>query len=331
MRLVAAFCVVVSHSFGILDKGMQQPHLVIKGMLITPSDLGLYTFFTISGYLVTQSIFTSYSYSHYLWKRCIRIIPALFVANLFCLVTGAFIGSLPANQYFTNHLTWTYLFKNTTLIQNQFLLPGAFTSLHDKSVNASIWTIVLEVRFYIALMLACILSLLKNKFLFIFFIVFQVAAIAFDVKKPQIPFLDLNVYFTFGTYFFLGVLYKCYEDFVPFSKWFILPLLIVALLTSGTLFQKLTFAVFFSYTILFIGNSRAVIQIKGWDISYGFYLYAFPIQQLLLLAFGYSINVWLHIVLSVILASAMGILSWIYIEKPALSTKLFFIRNKPAS
>ncbi len=328
LRLIAAFSVVVSHSFGILDIGMQQPHLVIKGMLFTPSDFGLYIFFTISGYLVTQSVFTSHSYTHYLWKRCIRIVPALAVVNVFCVLAGAFISSLPAKQYFTNSLTWTYVLKNTTLIQNQFLLPGVFTSLHDRSVNASIWTIVLEVRFYIALLMANMLSLLRKKLLLISFIIFGIAAIAFDTKSLQIPFLDLNVYFTFGTYFFLGVVYKCYKDSLFFSKWYILPLLVLALLTVGTSLQKLTFAVFLSYSLITIGSSRALIRTKGWDISYGFYLYAFPIQQLLLLAFGYSVNVWLHISLSVALASAMGTLSWIYIEKPALSKKSLFSQTK---
>jgi peptidoglycan/LPS O-acetylase OafA/YrhL len=64
-----------------------------------------------------------------------------------------------------------------------------------------------------------------------------------------------------------------------------------------------------------------VINIEGYNLSYGIYLYAFPIQQLVISYFGYSINVWLHVAISALLATILGFLSWIFIESP-------FVRKK---
>jgi peptidoglycan/LPS O-acetylase OafA/YrhL len=76
----------------------------------------------------------------------------------------------------------------------------------------------------------------------------------------------------------------------------------IALVTVFTFLQPITESLFFAYCFLIIGNSKAVINLRGYDISYGLYLYAFPIQQLVLLYFGYSINPWLHIVISTAIA-----------------------------
>jgi peptidoglycan/LPS O-acetylase OafA/YrhL len=151
LRLVAAFFVIVSHSFGILGKGLQQPALWYSDKHLILSDVGLYIFFTISGFLVTQSLFNSDTLTHYLSKRFIRVMPALVVVNVICIILGVFVTSLPVSDYLSNHKTWTYFIKNSTLVKNQFTLPGVFTSLKDDSVNASIWTILIEVKFYVLL------------------------------------------------------------------------------------------------------------------------------------------------------------------------------------
>jgi peptidoglycan/LPS O-acetylase OafA/YrhL len=322
LRLVAAIFVIISHSFGILNKGLQQPALWYSNKHLILSDVGLFIFFSISGFLVTQSLFNSDTMLHYLCKRFLRIVPALAIVNVVCIIMGGFITTLSVGDYYRDKETWMYFLKNTTLVVNQFTLPGVFTPLSNNSVNASLWTILLEVKFYLLLLLAAY-PILTRKWLFLaLFILFQGARVYINlVGKTTIYNIDFDVYFTYGTYFYLGSLYYCFKDDIPL-KWFYANILMaIALLTVFTIFQPITEAIFFAYCILTTGTSKAAISLKDKDFSFGLYLYAFPIQQLVLLCFGYEVNVWLHIVLSVAIAFILAVLSRYFVEKPFLKMK----------
>lgn len=325
LRLLAALFVLISHSFGILGKGLQQPGLWYNGKSVILSDVGLYIFFTISGFLVTQSLFDSDSLKHYLWKRLLRIMPALIVANLFCILLGGFITNLQLHNYLLNKETWMYFLKNTTLVVNQFYLPGVFSHLKDRTINASIWTIFIEVECYLVLLLGAY-QIVTRKWLYLAcFVLFQALRVYMTViNHIQIKHLDLPADFTFGTYFYLGSLMYRFKDDIRF-KWFYANILLaIALATVYTFLEAITLSVFFAYCFIIIGTSKSVIHLKGCDLSYGIYLYAFPLQQLVVLCLGYSINVWLHIAISTLLASILALLSWTFIEKPFLRKKNTF-------
>jgi peptidoglycan/LPS O-acetylase OafA/YrhL len=322
LRLLAAYFVLISHSYGVLQKPLDQPALWYNGNNIIFSSIGLSIFFTISGYLVTQSLINSDSLIHYLWKRLLRIFPGLIVANLACVLLGVFITNLSPTNYLLHPSTWSYLIKNSTLLVNQFHLPGVFTNLKDQTVNASLWTILVEVEFYIVLCLGA-LHIVTRKCLYLAcFLIFCAARIYLTVlHQVHIRGLDLYPIFTFGTYFYLGSLYYCFKDDIRF-KWFYANILMaIALATVYTIFAAITISIFFSYCFIIIGTSRAAINLKGYDLSYGIYLYAFPIQQLVVHYFGYAISVWLHIAVSAVLASVVAFFSWTFVEKPFLKFK----------
>ncbi len=321
LRLIAAEFVLVSHSYDILEKGLQQPGFFYNNTHLILSDFGLYIFFTISGYLVTQSLLDSNSLKHYLWKRFLRIIPALFTAICLCIVIGAFLTVLPIYDYLGNTATWNYLLKNITLVVTQYNLPGVFNSLHNSSVNTSIWTILVEVKFYIALMLIANHIVVRKWLYLSMFILFEGLRIFMHVNNLHLSYIDADIYFTYGTYFFLGSLFYCFKDNIPY-KWFYANILMaVALSTVYTPFEPVTLSLFLAYCIIIIGTSKAVINFRGYDVSYGFYLYAFPIQQLLLLHFGYSVNIYFHILLSTVFSLLAGFLSFKFVEQPFLRKK----------
>lgn len=327
LRLMAAGCVLISHSYGILNKGLQQPQFKIGNAQYILSDLGLYIFFTISGYLVTKSFLDAASVGHYLWKRFLRIVPALAVVNIACIIMGAFITSLPAGSYFTHPQTGLYFLKNTTLVVNQFVLPGVFTSLDEPSVNASLWTILVEVKFYLLLAIAGLLTLLNRKFLMVVLFAATVVTGHYLLSHGKTIWwgIDLGMYFNFGIYFFLGCLFWLLRSVITMKWYWCVIALFFLLLAINTPLQFFAMALLVSYVVLYIGQLKAVIDLKGNDFSYGFYLYAFPVQQWVLLCGGYNMAVWWHICISSCITLALAVASWKFIEQPALSKKDMFI------
>jgi peptidoglycan/LPS O-acetylase OafA/YrhL len=322
LRLLAAYFVLISHSFAVLQIPDKQPALWYNNKNIIFSGVGLSIFFTISGFLVTQSLFASASLKHYLWKRLLRIFPALIAANLVCIIIGCFITSLSTNDYLFKRGTWTYLLKNSTLISNQFYLPGVFANLKDHTVNASLWTILIEVEFYLVLCFGAYFIVIKKWLYLSCFVLFEALRIYMTVLNDiHVRGLDLYAIFTFGTYFYLGSLFFVFKDIIRF-KWFYANILMaIALATVYTFLEAITISIFFAYCFIIIGTSKAIVNLRGYDLSYGIYLYAFPIQQIVVSYFGYSINPWLHIAISALLATISGFLSWNFIEKPFLRKK----------
>ena len=86
LRLVAALMVIISHSFGVLNKGTEQPMCWIGNRQIIGSSLGVFIFFAINGYLVMQSLQSVSTNCKYLRNRALRIFPALIICNILCVV-----------------------------------------------------------------------------------------------------------------------------------------------------------------------------------------------------------------------------------------------------
>ncbi len=83
LRLVAAVSVVFSHSF-LIAEGTQdhEPLIWLTGNQSILGLVGVFVFFAISGFLVTQSFEETGDAWRFLAKRALRIFPGLFVATL---------------------------------------------------------------------------------------------------------------------------------------------------------------------------------------------------------------------------------------------------------
>src|SRR5438045_3604074 len=116
MRLIASIMVIFTHSFVLTGVGVKEDffYSITNGDLLI-SLIWLRTFFTISGFLICQSLEHSNSYSSYLTKRLLRIFPAFIVCiTLTVFVIGPLFTSLPITEYFNKPETWNY-FSNFLL------------------------------------------------------------------------------------------------------------------------------------------------------------------------------------------------------------------------
>src|SRR5579862_815986 len=101
LRLIAATSVIFSHAF-LLGEGTQDPEPLMRltGGQTILGVVGVFVFFTISGFLVTQSFETTGSPLVFLAKRGLRIFPGLLLCLLVCaFVIGPLVTSLPVSDY----------------------------------------------------------------------------------------------------------------------------------------------------------------------------------------------------------------------------------------
>ncbi len=131
-----------------------------------------------------------------------------------------------------------------------------------------------------------------------------------------------------GLAFLAGVLFYCYRDRIVLS-W---PLLIVAVLgllavgvaAPGSRALPLVEPLLVGYVLFFIaylpmGSLQHVA--RHGDISYGLYLYAYPVQQLLIKAFQPRLNTLSLFLTATAVTTLFAAASWQFVEKPFLRLK----------
>jgi len=324
MRMLAALAVLLSHSFPLaLGPRAVEPFQASLGMTLGTLAVGI--FFTISGYLVTASLVSRPSLADFALARARRIYPGLWVAiALTVFVLGAGFTTLDLDDYLSHPRTWFYVLKNGTLLFG-FVdrLPGVFADLpYPGVVNGSLWTLPIEVRLYVALAAV------------------QAALLWWRRRRPGAPIGPVLVALAascvvtvawqcaesssalrFSAMFFVGAVLQLYRHRIPFS----VPGLAagVALLAVGSIDTGL-FALAFVSAGAYVVLCLAYLP-GGWlrrynrlgDYSYGLYIYAFPVQQLVVLAMP-GIGVAALFAASAAGTLVLAVLSWHLVESPVL-------------
>lgn len=144
LRLVC--CLIVIYEHCVVLSGADFPCYDLRGVAVK-------VFFILSGFWVTQSFLKSDSIKEYSIKRFKKILPQYWLVVLVCAVGLSAFSVLPLREYFCNSVFYKYLAANIlTLNFIQPNLPGVFEGLAlNGSVNGSLWTIKIEIGFYILL------------------------------------------------------------------------------------------------------------------------------------------------------------------------------------
>ena len=322
LRLIAAVFVFLSHSYDVRNISQKELLAQLTHGRYLLSTMGLIIFFTMSGFLICKSLVTIQSIKQYLLNRFLRIWPAFAVCTILTiLVLGLLFTTLPPITFLTHHQTLFFLFKNLSLTGTSLWLPGVF---NNNGVNASVWTIPIEVRLYIILLLLFILSKKKLKQVVIITIVASLIIQAFIPSKSFTIILGRTTYatLTLGTFFFIGAAFYLFKEKIPFTlaAWLLLFItwLICYIWLPNAI--KIIDYLFFSYSFLAISFYTPAISGKT-DISYGFYLYAYPIQKAVQTVLGEQLNFTAYILLCALCITIIAMLSWVTIEKRALQRK----------
>ena len=330
IRFVAASLVILAHSFPV-SYGTSHREILYRmsrGQTHFGS-LAVAVFFVISGFLITMSYEHSKGPFDFLVKRALRIFPGLVVVVvLSAFVLGALVTELPVREYFAHPQTYGYL-ENALLRAFQTGLPGVFLDLPlPVLVNGSLWTLWYEFLCYLAILALGVAQLLRPA------VLLTLLAFALVGYRLVPPLAEYALYFKFFAFFAGGALAYLLRRRLTLTTGSAVGSLVLLAITMRVGGFNVAFAIAGSYLTLFVAFAPwlpATRFAKHGDFSYGLYLYAFPIQQIVSMLFLPNVSWWKNLLVAYPFALACAAASWHLVERPALSLKGRFLRRAHAT
>lgn len=319
LRLFFASAVLVSHTFPIGGFG-DQP-------MIGPVSFGALSvdaFFVISGFLITRSRLTSRSVRDYARRRFLRIFPGYWVCLL--VMAAVFIPLMlwleDDHTTLADVLRWLGV---NSVFYLQESVPGALSSTPLPGVlNGSLWTLAWELMCYVGIaVLAAVGWLQRRRLVLLLAAGLWLATLAGELGVgPLTSSFYVATALRFGLLFLAGALLHLYADRIP-TGW---PWAVGAavLLAAGLSMDnyRLLGAAPLAYLCVWLGMKLPLQKIgRRNDISYGMYIYAFPVQQMIAAGGGDRTNAPVFLLLSLVLTGLMATASWFAVERPAMRRK----------
>lgn len=324
IRLLLALTVIFSHSFSVaLGRGHEihgEPLLVWTHGLTSFGSLAVNSFFFISGFLITASWLRSKSMLDYFAKRVLRIYPAFIVAMGFS-AASIWLCCPEFRAVVVNPLGWVWeLLKDLLLLSsNSISWPCVFSRNPCPMLgNASLWSIPVEFRCYLAVMVIGVFGLFKRRLLFLI-----TAMLSYEFYI-MCNFHSQSVLDEAFACFMVGAVFWLWQNKIPFSNYIGCGCLVILLAAAWfKLWFSFAFPIAGGYCLLWLAYGPR-IPFANWaektDLSYGTYLYAFPIQQMLAMSSALR-----HPLVIFAIATPMTLLlawlSWNFVEKRFLAMK----------
>jgi peptidoglycan/LPS O-acetylase OafA/YrhL len=331
-RFVFACLVIITHSFVFVRTDLPEPMDALTRGQMSAGAFAVYGFFLISGFLITASWFRSKGLFDYAKKRVLRIHPAFIVCCVICVFLVQPLGEADVSRYFAE-TNWLRFVKNA-LFLNKIELPDVGPipfDLDERQVNGSLWTIKIEFECYVLVALLGVVGLLRRASVIALglFAAWALFVIGHDPallsKMPMQPLIKhFGAHFHFLTFFLFGALFYVLRAKVPHDGRLALIALAIFVLGAATRTGDYLFPPAISYGILYLGfHPKMPLRdfAKKRDLSYGVYLYGWPIQFLVAGVLGRDVNVYLFALICLPLACGAAALSWKFVEAPALRLK----------
>ena len=319
-RLIAACMVIWGHAYAISPEAGSVDYIGQSLGFDYSGSLAVKIFFFLSGLVVTNSLIAKGSALQFATARFFRIWPALLATLLIsAIIVGPVTSNLALSNYFSDSTTYQYVWNNL-LLHTHYKLPGVFSGNSYKDViNGSLWTIPYEVAAYLILLALFLLGAFQSKILPMLVFALILLDPLFGNRflftwLPQNHEIDL-----LAPCFAFGSLLAIYKDKIEVNARMLAGAWILAYLFKNQTFNFYFFYLALFIFILYVSHLKWVVDAKfKTDISYGIYLWGFPVQQTLAHIFpGQSVifNQLSAIGMSILL----GFLSWHLIEKKCIT------------
>ncbi len=327
LRLLFASIVCVVHAQQL--SGMSELTWVTWAL---SSTVAVKAFFVVSGYLIFMSYDRSSSVWAYAQKRVRRIYPAYFTVVALCAIGLAIVSQRSWSEYFSS--AW-FKYLTANLVFLNFLkqdLPGVFDANKLQAVNGALWTLKIEVMFYLSVPIFAYVfqrfGRVRN------LVLFYMLSVLYAFLCSQLAEMSgRSLYEELGrqlpgqlSYFLSGAFYYFYASEL---KPHMLKLALCALAVLGihyvyavSVLEPLALAtlVVFAATYRPLGNFG-----KYGDFSYGVYILHFPIIQLLIHLGVLQEAPWLFLLTVSCLTGVGAVAMWHLVEKHFLSRASHYV------
>ena len=327
LRLLFAGSVALWHAYDL----SRSPALAALSS-VASAELGVKSFFVVSGFLVVMSCENSRSLREYAAKRVRRIYPAYFAVVVGCAVLGVLVSRLSASEYFSADVL-RYLAANLLFLN--FLapgLPGVFEGNPWREVNGALWTLKVEVMFYAAVPL--LVAAYRRVGAPLILVLLYVASVGYSLGLGAMaeasgrPFyLQLQRQLPGQlTYFLAGAALYLYREHA-FARWKLLLWVAVAAgAVQHAVFPPLSvlvepvwlgiIVIYGAYGLPYLGNFA-----RFGDLSYGLYIFHFPVIQVLVAAGYFERAPFAGLLTAMATSLALAYLSWHLVERRFLGRR----------
>ena len=345
-RLAMATGVILWHSWLVTGRtiSFEPAHQLMR-------DVWVDGFFAMSGFLITWSWFRRPRLRDYFVARGLRILPAFWV----CLIVIAFViapigvaiqGGSPGKLLLSPGPIG-YVLNNSALLIKQGDVSGTPIGVPlSGEWDSSLWTLYWEALCYIAIAILGITGLLRRRWVVPLLLAL---AVAWSTRLPSMsaiveappdkrPPLDAATQLLiaegaaarFAMMFLAGALLYQVRNVIP-ARWSLVALSVSIVLIASLLPNYRWIAAFpLAYVLVVSGalirNPRLRLRT---DLSYGVYIYAFPIQQILVICGLAFLAPPVFAIIAAALTLPLAALSWFLVEKPAMSLKARLGRRIP--
>lgn len=349
MRFGLALAVILQHGAPpgyTLDPFAGLGWNLIPNFALSIGDLAVLSFFFLSGLLIAHSWSRASSGLRFMWQRFLRIFPAFWT----CLLLSAFALG-PAIYWFDHGELAGYFqfresnrfatplgyFRYNGLLQiNQYRIRHIFVdNPGTDEINISLWTLATEFACYL---LPPLLWLLRWRPLrwaagLILASTFLISSCTSDWPMWESRMGSGLLHWLPGlirapeqrywvVFFMVGWTAHALCRRIHAHGYIAAPAMVLALAACWCPLGGILMPFALPYFLLWVAG---VLPWRAFDhkidLSYGMYIYGFPVQQTLLWAGVAHASVMLHIGLAITIPMLLALASWTFIEKPCLKLK----------
>jgi peptidoglycan/LPS O-acetylase OafA/YrhL len=353
LRLLFASLVIVGHAPEMIDGNRSRDPLTAVFHTVSTGEFAVDAFFLLSGYLIAKSMIVSRSVPYYLERRIFRIYPGYVTAYLISVFAlGPIVGAAPWKDLLLT-------FGRLIFLMDPTQYPGQLAGLPVPALNGSMWTIAYEFRCYILVAVLWSIGFLTKKRLMLGLTVCGLAlSVAMTIRSVSEPLDSLAARFH-GTgwiigapsdalrltaIFLVGIVFYLYRDVliatVNGKHAILCALAAMLIMYRDPYLAGLALTTLGAVTLFWLSLKAKLGVLQkindDWDISYGTYLYGWPVS-ILILWLNPGISPWVLAAAALPLSLACGSLSWWGIESwtkdinKSRSTFGGYVREKPLS
>ena len=327
LRILLATLVLLSHAAEITDgtSARELFHRVTGSM--TFGTVGVDGFFLLSGYLIVQSWLGDPELLNFLRKRALRILPGYLVAvALSTLAVGLLAPGVPR---FFSRLDIHFL-RSIALLSSP-ATPPVFPGRPYAVVNGSLYTIGYEFRCYLVVALLGLCGALRRPAAVLAATLLLLPSLLGSPWLQRMHWPRLfeallghpETAIRFTAVYLVGVCVYLFRERIAFRPWWAVTATagLVGFFAFAPARAEFALAVCGGYLMFCLGQLRLPVLSRAQlpDISYGVYLYGWPVESLWI--WFHRGSPWITFAASTAICFCLGWLSWHFVERPALRLK----------